>query len=107
RRWLCTQARANVVPTQWLGTVLQLPKLVTIHHGLDAVKEVDVVPNGGRPTVVFLGRLVSTKGVHVLMQAAHLLPNRDFEVTIIGDGPERARLEQDVRALGLESRVVF
>lgn len=107
RRWLCVRARANVIPTTWLGSVLKLPRMVTIHHGLPA-PNCNVVPgNAGPPSVVFLGRLVSTKGVHVLLQAVDSVRDCEFQLNIIGDGPERTRLESDVQALRLEERVFF
>jgi glycosyltransferase involved in cell wall biosynthesis len=107
RRWLCRRARANIMPTTWLGTVLQLPKMVTIHHGLPAAA-IAVAPKvANPPSIVFLGRLVSTKGVQVLLQAAQQLAHCNFRLNIIGDGPERARLEADAKSLGLEDRVFF
>lgn len=44
----------------------------------------------GRPVVGFLGRLVASKGVDVLVEAARLLP--EATVVVLGDGPERERL---------------
>jgi glycosyltransferase involved in cell wall biosynthesis len=95
------------MPTTWLGSILQLPRMVTIHHGLSAGNDVVASKVGTPPSIIFLGRLVSTKGVHILLQAAHQLPDCEFRLNIIGDGPERARLEADVRSLGLERRVSF
>jgi glycosyltransferase involved in cell wall biosynthesis len=44
------------------------------------------------PIVVgYAGRLVALKGVDVLLRAAASLPN--LRVEVVGDGPERARLE--------------
>jgi len=107
RRWLCFRAGANVMPTAWLGNILQLPRMVTIHHGLPPGKSAITSQVGGPPIVVFLGRLVSTKGVHILLRAVDYLRDCEFQVNIIGDGPERARLEADVCSLRLEGRVVF
>jgi glycosyltransferase involved in cell wall biosynthesis len=107
RRWLCSRASANVLPTAWLGSILQLPRMVTIHHGLPAGKIAGTSKRGDPPSIVFLGRLVSTKGVHVLLHAVHRLPDCEFHLNVIGDGPERARLEADVQSLGLEGRVSF
>ena len=107
RRWLCSRAQANILPTAWLGSVLQLPKMVTIHHGLPARKIAVSSRVADPPSIVFLGRLVSTKGVHVLLQAVHKLPDWDFRLNILGDGPERGRLEADVKSLGIEDRVSF
>jgi glycosyltransferase involved in cell wall biosynthesis len=106
RRWLCLQARAHIVPTTWFGAQLQLPRTTTIHHGLPAkafIASVSSTP----PQIVFLGRLVRTKGVHVLLQAVQQLANCDFALEIVGDGPERERLQAQVRSLGIESRAHF
>ena len=58
--------------------------------------------------LLFVGRLVERKGVHVLLEALATLP-RDRPVTlhVLGDGPERARLEAQAAALGLDGRVRF
>src|ERR1700735_1222390 len=99
RRWLSQRVTANIVPTSWLGSLLQLNRAKKILHGLPRRA---VAPEGGGglsvPIFVFLGRLVSTKGVRVLIEAAGLLKakNREFEVRIIGDGPERRELAKRV-----------
>jgi glycosyltransferase involved in cell wall biosynthesis len=109
RRWLCHAASANVNPTGWLGSVLKLPNMVTIPHGLSkpACKGVASPRTASRPVIAFLGRLVSAKGVHVLLEAAHQLLDLDFELKIIGDGPERVVLEAKADNLGLKDHVKF
>lgn len=59
--------------------------------------------------IVFAGRLVSDKGVDVLLDALKLLKARDLSpsVTIVGSGPEEAALRIQTRKLGLEDRVEF
>ncbi|WP_338875062.1 glycosyltransferase family 4 protein [Spirosoma sp. SC4-14] len=60
--------------------------------------------------LVFLGRLVSDKGVSVLLQSlAKLRQRTDLmpTLTIIGDGPERSLLEKQVHDLGLHQQVQF
>lgn len=61
------------------------------------------------PLVVFAGRLVSAKGLDVLLEAAPGLLARQPEahLLIVGDGELRASLEQQARALGLGGRVLF
>ena len=110
RRHLCRQVDANIVPTAWLGTVLELPRQVKIHHAVSLPEDVRPEPAASPvPTFAFVGRLVTTKGVPVLLGAASLLKERgrNFRLVIVGDGPERARLEANVRGLGLESFVHF
>jgi len=56
------------------------------------------------PIVVFVGRLVRYKGVHVLLEAM-----RSIRATllVVGDGPLRAQLERLRDELGVGDRVVF
>jgi glycosyltransferase involved in cell wall biosynthesis len=58
---------------------------------------------------VFVGRLVTTKGARLLLDAAFLLKNqhRLFQLIIVGDGPERAALENHARELSLLEQVQF
>lgn len=110
RRFLCALADANVVPTQWLGGLLQLPRVTAVPHGLDPGPGFQrIAPSSNTPVIVFLGRLVTTKGVHVLLRAARILhaQNRQFALVIIGDGPERAALEQFVADSQLSHHVCF
>jgi glycosyltransferase involved in cell wall biosynthesis len=110
RRWFSQRVSANIIPTSWLGSLLQLNRLKTIFHGLPPREP---SPERGAtstvPIFVFLGRLVSTKGVRVLIEAAGLLKakHREFQVRIIGDGPERPELETLVRDLDIRSYVQF
>ena len=55
--------------------------------------------------LLFVGRLVYYKGIDVLLQALTLVPGATLQ--LIGDGPERARLESLVARLRLGSRVVM
>lgn len=58
---------------------------------------------------VFLGRLVSDKGVSILIEAfAQVLPSLPGStLTIIGEGPEKENLVQQVKVLGLQEQVSF
>ncbi len=53
--------------------------------------------------IVFLGRLVSDKGGVILLQAIPYLSNKNNSVTIIGDGPERNDLLQQVEQYQLKN----
>jgi glycosyltransferase involved in cell wall biosynthesis len=59
--------------------------------------------------VGFVGRLDRAKGVDLLIDAAAILndASRGVRIVIVGDGPERNRLEQQVRRLGLDGMVVL
>lgn len=110
RRFFSGQASANITPTQWLGGLLDLPRVTTVPHGVDASPAVRrTASSSGAPVIAFMGRLVTTKGVHVLLKAAKTLfeQNREFELVIIGEGPERGALEQFVRDSQLEAKIRF
>jgi glycosyltransferase involved in cell wall biosynthesis len=56
----------------------------------------------------FIGRLVPYKGADMLLEAAaDFLREGQLELHIIGDGPQRERLERMVDALGIRNRVLF
>lgn len=58
--------------------------------------------------LLFVGRLVERKGVHLLLEAlATIPPERRVVLRVVGDGPERPRLQEQAERLGLGPRVVF
>jgi glycosyltransferase involved in cell wall biosynthesis len=57
--------------------------------------------------LVFIGQLIVRKGVDILLKALAALTNLDWKLDIIGDGPERRRLEIESESLGLSSHVCF
>jgi glycogen synthase len=110
RRFLCKHVAVNITPTQWLGEQICLPRVTPIFHGVAAkIQSKGVHCSPPRPLIVFIGRLVSTKGVRELVLAAKILKeqNRVFELVIIGDGPERSSLEELVRQTQVSSLVRF
>jgi glycosyltransferase involved in cell wall biosynthesis len=79
--------------------------------GLD-IRDFDALSNRAAPPAtpvrfVSIGRLLHWKGFHLGLRAfaAAALPGSEYWV--IGDGPERARLGDLARRLGIESRVRF
>lgn len=62
----------------------------------------------GPPYILGAGRLVPGKDFATLIKAfAALAPRSELRLVIIGEGPERARLEHLVRTLSLERRVLM
>lgn len=58
--------------------------------------------------LLFVGRLVPQKRVHMIFEALEKLPkNTKFSFTIIGDGPLRGELESISKTLGLSKKVFF
>lgn len=56
--------------------------------------------------LVFVGRLVSDKGCDLLLDALSRLDS-SVCLSVVGDGPERARLERQAVALGIVDRLSF
>ena len=59
--------------------------------------------------LIFVGRLVSDKGVDILLQALARLHERGIkpQLTIVGDGPERPALERQCADLQVQASVEF
>jgi len=100
RRWLANRARVNITPTDWLAGIVQLKRMKTIHHGIPSGPAA-ISSAAPAPTFAYVGRLVTTKGVGLLLQAAEQLRREglQFRLKIIGDGPEREALKSQAAAL--------
>ena len=110
RRFLCSRVAANIMPTEWLGGLIRLPEAVSIPHGLEmAARNWETPRSAETPRIVFQGRLVTTKGLPVLLEAASILrsENRVFELLVIGDGPEGTAIQELAVKLQLTSCVRF
>lgn len=76
-------------------------------HGVDLERfQPQPFPDFDRLKLLAVGRLVEKKGFHVLLLGLARL-QRQFQLEIVGEGPEEIRLMGLVRAHGLESKVRF
>ncbi len=84
------------------------PLAIIPQFGVDAVQFRPPAREGrGQPLRVgYAGRLVSEKGVHVLLEALAGL-SFPWQASIVGEGPERPALEALARRLGIAERVEF
>ncbi len=121
-RWLAPralyQARRVIATTSsyaatsrliWNVDVEVIPNAVDIqrfHPGLDGTSIREKHGLGDDPFILFTGRLVPHKGHSTIIQALSLLP-APTKLLIIGTGPMRPKLEDMIRRLGLEERVIF
>jgi glycosyltransferase involved in cell wall biosynthesis len=96
---------ANSVATQRELAKDGIDSVEILYPGTPAVRARP--PLGEAPTAGFVGRLVPEKGIDVLIQAfapvVRQLPSA--KLVIVGDGPERQRLEQLIASLDLKGRV--
>jgi glycogen(starch) synthase len=112
RRWLCKKIVANVTITDHVSLRLALPRSRTIYYGIENVEPrpihaQDAVEKPLR--LAYLGRLVSEKGLPVLFRAVQLLQKDGlaYHLTVIGDGPERDRLEALASEMGINRCLTF
>ena len=94
-------------------------KIWPIHNSLDYDEQIKLRGNitalykehfkNNNPTLVFIGRLTKVKKLDMLVKAVEILHRQRIEVnlTLVGDGTERASLESQVKQLGLSERVWF
>jgi glycosyltransferase involved in cell wall biosynthesis len=103
----------NVAISEWVAMRQPLPNQVVIHNPfpLDRFKAVGLAPTSPEYDFLFVGRLVSEKGVDVLLRALAVLnarPNQaPCSLLIVGDGEQRPLLERLVDELGLRASVRF
>lgn len=111
RRALAARVSANIGPSRHICARLTLPRTQVIYHGVSPAEPIDaqIGDHPGPACFAFIGRLVHEKGADVLLAAAgHLARSgHDFRVKIVGDGPERCRLEALADKLGIRTNVEF
>ena len=70
---------------------------------------IDIPTRNGVKRLLFVGRLVPIKGVDRLMNVARRLKDGgfDFDLNVVGDGPEKSWMETFVKENGLSGEVRF
>jgi len=111
RHAMSRRAAANIAPSSHVASRQSLPRTAAILHGIEdpcaGIDPLQTTQPVQRENFAYLGRLVREKGLSVLLEAARLLraEGHDVEVLLIGDGPDRPRLEKEIDALGLVGSV--
>ena len=109
RRWLAKRVASNIAVSDHNGRRIALPRTQTIYHGIVETSH-HAFSNANEPLVfAYVGRLVPEKGVDVLLRGAAVAWNNGCEylLKIVGDGPDRGRLESLADELQLGGRVAF
>jgi glycosyltransferase involved in cell wall biosynthesis len=109
RRWLSQRAAANLAISHHVMERHGLPRSSVVYYGIDdPLEHVSTPPAApGKFWFAFVGRFFHEKGIAVLLQAAALLQNegKEFQLRLIGDGPQRPELEALIKQYDLSSRV--
>lgn len=105
--------------SQLLGGTYTAGQMTLIHNGIDSESvRVNVERSRIRsdwkvsdafPLIGVIGRLTRIKGQDILLRAiAHIhRSNRTLKVVVIGEGPERTRLQELAITLGIENATIF
>ena len=113
---LCARIPARLIAiseigARQLGGIGVAPhRMQVIHNGIDWHRILGVAASTQVSDLIYVGRLQPHKNVDCLLKAVpHLegLKAQPFSLTVVGDGPERASLEQLSRDLGIQDRVKF
>jgi len=61
------------------------------------------------PTFLYAGRFIPLKGLDILLHAfaTAAVPSKQVQLRLIGDGPEKRRLQECAQELGIQSRVLW
>lgn len=99
------------------GTIVQTNIAKEIIQKRTGSKNIGVVPTPlneinadisiKKKQIVTVGRLSKEKGHVILIKAFSQLCQNDWTLHIVGDGPERIKLEEEVDILGISNRVIF
>ncbi|MFC2687575.1 MAG: glycosyltransferase family 4 protein [Arachnia propionica] len=85
----------------WVRERTGSDRVYTVPNGVSITRIVPRPEDIGDPVVTFVGTLKPWHGVADLLAAA-ALAKRPWKLRIIGDGPERAALEEQAAGLGIE-----
>jgi glycosyltransferase involved in cell wall biosynthesis len=133
QRWVLKSVQAVVVPGKYLKKLLvkyyglESGRVEVVRNAIDRNPEFGIQNSRGlrmcsvknKNQIVAVGRLVAWKNFDVLIKAFGLLlgriQNKEFRIqnehmlklVIVGDGPERGRLERLVKELKVENQVKF
>jgi glycosyltransferase involved in cell wall biosynthesis len=84
-------------------------ELAVVSCGLDYSQIKKVKPSAHKSDVIFTGRLLKNKRVDLLVRAVAELQksSKPIKCIIVGDGPEKASLQQLARKLNMQSVIEF
>lgn len=96
--------------THKLKNELNSKKLTyTVPNGIEFDLITKIIPAKEKSDVIFAGRLISHKNIDILIKSIKLIKEKNPEIKslIIGDGPEKKKLEELTRKLNLEKNIKF
>jgi len=100
--------RNSDVPATVVGNFIDLERFDPNRYDRNSVRA-SLGLGADKFVVGFVGRLDRAKGADLLVEAAAILRDQQdsYRFLVVGDGPERKRLDDQVRRLGLERMVML
>ncbi len=112
RSWWTRRADRVIVPSRYLarwvaGWGVPEDRIVVIYNAVEPVDGVEPLPVPLTTPIkaITVGRLIPWKQVDGLLEALKEVP--DLGLVVVGDGPERLRLERLAQELKIQNRVYF
>ena len=112
RHALVRGASKNVAVSEHVQQRIAMPRTTVVQHGIDRGSEIAAPSTFGLPEqrkicLAFVGRFVPEKGLSIFVDALATLAEqgREFEAKLVGDGPDRHKIEAQIAAARLNSRV--
>lgn len=112
RAWWTRRANRVIVPSRYLARWVArwgVPeeRIEVVYNALEPMDGIEPVPVPLQTPLkaVTVGRLVPLKRVDGILEAIAQIP--ELGLVVVGDGPERARLECRAASLGVSERVYF
>lgn len=109
KRWLCNHyAKLNICCSAFVAKPLKHTVVVLSPYNADLFYNKQLPRAAG--SLLFVGRLVSDKGVHVLLRAfakAKAMYQGPLTLQICGDGPEKTALQQFAAEQKIQDAVFF
>jgi glycosyltransferase involved in cell wall biosynthesis len=112
RSWLSRACSANLAISQHVLDRHGLPRSSVVYYGIEDPLGPDALPSSAadpanKVSFAYVGRFFPEKGIAILLQAAGILKGQgcEFEVRLIGDGPQRPKLEEIIATNRLGSCV--
>lgn len=109
--FVCGKATKVIVPSQYLKGIVMgwgVPeeKIEAIYNSFE-FRKLELQKN--KETIISIGRLVPWKGFIVLIEAVSELigENYNFNLTIIGEGPEGNKLREKIKSLNLDHKITI
>ncbi len=112
RRYIAKRVDLNIACTNWVAQRQPLPNQIVAYTPYPLRKFQQLAPTKKHIyDFIYVGRLVSEKGVSDLIKAFHKLvyqaEYKDNNLAIVGDGNLRQELEELVKKLNLEQKIFF